>query len=197
MPTRDSRLATFAIVAVCLEKLEDFPAEVMVTQWALESAWGAKPTGGYNTFGIKYVECQHDGFHWATTTEHVDEKGLAWLQGLQDRGLIKNLTFIRHLSNGRNVYAMEDRFASFDSPLDAARGYVKFLRDNPRYHPILSRYAVKRDPEELLAGIVLAGYATGDGYTNLATRILRQSNIQNAVAAARKLEDPCALATKR
>ena len=56
---RDHRLAEVARIAVRLEAETGCPARMLVAQWALESSWGAKPTGASNYFGIKKA-ARHD-----------------------------------------------------------------------------------------------------------------------------------------
>ena len=52
-PQRQLRLTQVAAIAVKIEAETGVPASAIVSQWALESHWGATPAGKANYFGIK------------------------------------------------------------------------------------------------------------------------------------------------
>jgi len=65
-----TNLVEAATAAVACEQTYQFPAEITLAQWALESGWGCKmPPGSNNPFGIKAVGEQP--FVEAETTEYV------------------------------------------------------------------------------------------------------------------------------
>jgi len=68
-----TNLTAAATAAVACETAFQFPAEITLAQWALESGWGCKmPPGSNNPFGIKAVGDQP--FVEAETTEFVEGK---------------------------------------------------------------------------------------------------------------------------
>jgi hypothetical protein len=48
METLETRLNEVARIAVRLEQKTGCPAQLMIAQWAIESAWGEKPVGHAN-----------------------------------------------------------------------------------------------------------------------------------------------------
>jgi flagellum-specific peptidoglycan hydrolase FlgJ len=53
MENLETRLNEVVRIAVRLEQETGCPAQLMIAQWAIESAWGTKPVGHANYFGIK------------------------------------------------------------------------------------------------------------------------------------------------
>lgn len=62
MENLETRLNEVARIAVRLEQETGCAAQLMIAQWAIESAWGAKPVGHANYFGMKkadrYTRCR-------------------------------------------------------------------------------------------------------------------------------------------
>ncbi|MDE3166233.1 MAG: glucosaminidase domain-containing protein, partial [Acidobacteriota bacterium] len=56
MENLETRLNEVARIAVRLEQETGCPARLMIAQWAIESAWGSKPVGHANYFGIKKAD---------------------------------------------------------------------------------------------------------------------------------------------
>ena len=75
MNDREQRLKEVAGIAAALEQKTGCPARLMITQWALESEWGAKPVGHANYFGVKKAE-RHEKCCTVTTHEVVNGKSI-------------------------------------------------------------------------------------------------------------------------
>ena len=56
METLETRLKEVARIAVRLDQQTDCPVQLLIAQWAIESAWGAKPVGYAYYFGIKKAD---------------------------------------------------------------------------------------------------------------------------------------------
>ena len=71
--------------------------------------------------------------------------------------------------NGKSVTINSD-FRVYDSFLDSARDYIKFLKTNPRY----TKYGVfkAKDYKEQIQAIKNAGYATGTNYVSAVLKIV-------------------------
>lgn len=155
---------------------------VGVVQWAEESSWGVDVTGTHNYGGIKAKKDQARAFCW--TKE--------WLTDLQYAALAPDVkatakAISRKNAKGQIQYSLQDWFACFASVEAYVEAYCQFFLDNPRYHGALAAYQQHGDPERLLIGICDAGYATEPRYQQQLLVILRQSNVQEIVAAARKM----------
>jgi flagellum-specific peptidoglycan hydrolase FlgJ len=71
--------------------------------------------------------------------------------------------------NGKSVTINSD-FRVYDSFLDSAKDYIKFLKTNPRY----TKYGVfkAKDYKEQIQAIKNAGYATGTNYVSAVLKIV-------------------------
>ena len=71
--------------------------------------------------------------------------------------------------NGKSVTINSD-FRVYDSFLDSAKDYIKFLQTNPRY----TKYGVfkAKDYKEQVQAIKNAGYATGTNYVSAVLKIV-------------------------
>jgi len=95
MENLETRLNEVARIAVRLEQETGCPAQLMIAQWAIESAWGAKPVGHANYFGIKKAD-RHTKCSTVPTREVINGKSV-----------IENL-----------------EFADYDSLEDSCRDYA-------------------------------------------------------------------------
>ena len=71
--------------------------------------------------------------------------------------------------NGKSV-TINSNFRVYDSFLDSAKDYIKFLKTNPRY----TKYGVfkAKDYKEQIQAIKNAGYATGTNYVSAVLKIV-------------------------
>lgn len=77
--------------------------------------------------------------------------------------------------NGRTVNEQAS-FRDYVSPLDSFRGFIDFLRQNPRYQAALSQ---ADNPEAFIRGVHQAGYATDP---NWSTKVLNIANTARTIA---------------
>ena len=104
MENLETRLIEVARIAVHLEQETGCPSRLMIAQWAIESAWGAKPAGHANYFGIKKAD-RHTKCCTVPTREVI---------------------------NGKSV--VEDlEFADYDSLEDSCRDYAWLITNGAPY----------------------------------------------------------------
>ena len=156
MDDRQERLNQVAQIAVALEAQTGCPAALLIAQWALESKWGAKPAGAANYFGIKKAD-RHEKRCTITTREVV---------------------------NGKSVVQDLD-FADYDSLADSCRDYAWLITQGAPYHQAWEQYLEDRNLHALIEAVA-GKYATDPQYAFLAATIAGQSNVAQAIAAARQ-----------
>ena len=156
MDDRQARLQQVAHIAVALEAQTGCPAPLLIAQWALESKWGAKPAGNANFFGIKKSD-RHEKCCTVTTREVV---------------------------NGKSV-VQDLEFADYDSLGDSCRDYAWLITQGAPYHQAWAQYRKDGDLHGLIAAVA-GKYATDPQYAFLAATIAGQSNVAQAIAAARQ-----------
>jgi flagellum-specific peptidoglycan hydrolase FlgJ len=152
METLDTRLNEVARIGVRLEQETGCPAQLLIAQWAIESKWGEKPVGHANYFGIKRAP-RHTQCCVVTTREVVNGKSV-----------IENL-----------------EFADYDSLEDSCRDYAWLITNGAPYHAGWEQYQEDRDLSSLIAAVARV-YATDPGYAHLATLIVGQTNVEQAIA---------------
>jgi flagellum-specific peptidoglycan hydrolase FlgJ len=154
METLETRLNEVARIAVRLERETDRPAQLMIAQWAIESAWGEKPVGHANYFGIKRA-ARHT--KWCTVET-------------------------REVINGKSV-VLNLEFADYDSLEASCRDYAWLITNGAPYHAAWERYREDRDLPAVI-GAVTCVYATDPGYAHLAAAISGQANVKQAIVQA-------------
>jgi flagellar protein FlgJ len=153
MENLETRLSEVARIAVRLEQETGCPARLMIAQWAIESAWGEKPVGHANYFGIKKAD-RHAKCCTVTTREVVNGKSV-----------IENL-----------------EFADYDSLDDSCRDYAWLITNGAPYHAEWQQYQHDHDLSALTAAVARV-YATDPNYAHLAATIAYQGNISKVIAA--------------
>jgi len=156
METFEIRLNEVARIAVCLEQQTGCPAQLMIAQWAIESAWGEKPVGHANYFDIKKAD-RHTKCCTVTTREVINGKSV-----------VENL-----------------EFADYDSLEDACRDYAWLITQGPPYRAAWQRYQSDHDLNELATAVACA-YATDPNYAHLVLSVASQQNIAKAIGFARQ-----------
>jgi flagellar protein FlgJ len=156
MEDRDARLREVARFAVALEAQTGCPAQLLIAQWALESKWGAKPVGHANYFGVK-AHPQAPQTCTVTTHEIIEGKAVECQQV----------------------------FADYPSLEDSCRDYARLITQGPPYRAAWERYQNDRDLHALIDGVA-AKYSTSPAYANLVATISGQTNVTQAIAAARQ-----------
>jgi flagellar protein FlgJ len=156
MEDRKERLSEVARIAVALEAQTGCPAALMIAQWALESKWGERPVGHFNCFGIKRA-ARHANFCTVATREFLNGKSV-----------VQNL-----------------EFADYDSLEDSCRDYAWLITHGAPYHAAWERYQNDHGLYALIAAIA-GTYATDPNYAHLAAVIAGQTNVAQAIGAARQ-----------
>lgn len=155
-PDRNARLAEIARIAVKLERETGFPPQMLIAQWAHESAWGSQPVGHYNVFGIKCAR----------------------------RHAICVVVMTHEVIKGVRVKRPE-KFADFDSLEAACRDYVWMIRNVAIYRDHWLEFLQGKDVGLLIVGVA-GEYATNPQYAQLALQISKQKNVATAIAEARR-----------
>jgi flagellar protein FlgJ len=125
------------------------PARFIIGQAALESGWGkreirqANGATSHNIFGIKATSSWTGKTVNAVTTEYV---------------------------NGQPKKVVE-RFRAYDSYEEALTDYASFIKNNPRYAPVVE---ASRDVAGFAHGMQKAGYATDPQYAKKLISIMKQ-----------------------
>jgi flagellar protein FlgJ len=156
MDDRSQRLAEVARIAVALEAQTGCPAQLLIAQWAVESQWGAKPVGRANYFGIKMAP-RHAMCCTVTTHEVVD---------------------------GQRV-AMDLTFADYQSLTASCQDYAWLITQGTPYRAAWEKYRADRNLYGLVAAVA-GTYATDPAYAHMAAAIAGQTNVAQAIAAARQ-----------
>ncbi len=154
-PERQSRLNEISKIAVHLETLTQVPAQLLVSQWALESKWGSKPVGVANYFGIKRSK-RHEKCATCVTTEYID--GKPQKQTLE--------------------------FADYDDLTASASDYCWLISNGAPYRLAWASYLRTKDVRQLLLGISRT-YATDPSYGKLVQQIAGSGVVVEALAKAR------------
>ena len=124
--------------AVAVSQKSGIPAELILSQAALESGWGKREIMGedgqtsHNLFGIKATGGWDGKVVHITTTEYV---------------------------NG-TARKMSQPFRAYDSYEDSLQDYAKLISDNPRYSKVLEA----PDAKKAALAVQKAGYATDPNY---------------------------------
>ncbi len=154
METLETRLNEVARIAVRLEQETGCPAQLMIAQWAIESAWGTKPVGHANYFGIKKAD-RHTKCCTVPTHEVINGKPV-----------VENL-----------------EFADYDSLEDSCRDYAWLITHGAPYHTAWARYQQDHDLQALIAAVAHL-YATDPAYAVLVSAIAGQPNVARVIAEA-------------
>ena len=151
METLETRLNAVARIAVRLEQETGCPARLLIAQWAIESAWGEKPVGHANYFGIKKAD-RHTKCCTVPTREVINGKSV-----------IENL-----------------EFADYNSLEDSCQDYAWLITCGAPYRVAWQEYLKSREINALIAAVA-GRYATDPEYAHLATVIAGQRNVSDAI----------------
>jgi flagellum-specific peptidoglycan hydrolase FlgJ len=149
--TYDQRKASFEEASkLAKEAGHPFP-EVVAAQFALESAYGKKPTGDYNFFGLKASNAM---------LERLRSAGI-------DASVAKDIQTTEQDKTGKEKNIKAD-FLSFKSPEDAFMAYLMFIDTTKsdgkrRYGEALDQ---AKTAKEYLQKIKESGYATAKDYVS-------------------------------
>jgi flagellum-specific peptidoglycan hydrolase FlgJ len=158
METLETRLNEVARIAVRLGQETGCPAQLLIAQWAIESKWGEKPVGHFNCFGVKRA-ARHA--HWCAVTTREIVNGKSVLQNLE--------------------------FADYDSLEASCRDYTWLITQGAPYRAAWEKYQADHNLHALIDAVARV-YATDPNYAHLANVIAGQTDVAQAIAAARHKE---------
>lgn len=154
------------------EKETGIPAELTLSQWALESGWGSHSPGN-NCFGIKGNPLNGQLLN---TTEYfsTESQAEAWVAKLPGRQAIYE---------GGSKYACKDWFELFPTMLDCFNTHAQVFK-GARYAEAFESYSQDRDINKLIDSIGPI-YATDPNYVRTLKKILDMPEVSNTLAYAR------------
>lgn len=141
--------------AQAVEKKTGISAIAILTQAALESAWGGVAPGNM-FFGVKDTDGINGNEQLITTTEYSSRANLKF-------PVVLSVTPV--IMKGRKMfkYRVKDYFRKYDSPEESFNDHAQFFLKNKRYAKALE---VKHDYNRFFEEIAKAGYATDPNYAN-------------------------------
>lgn len=188
-------LTQVASAAYYAELRTGFPAPITVSQWAIESAWGASAAPGHNYFGIKYAS-RHYSYYWSPTTEFYNStKDLDYaLSSLS----IKDPIMISKPGQLPIEIKCQAKFAAYPSLQSSIDDYIYLMTMSggpyaKAFQTYLSSPKSSQDLNTL--GLSIASiYATAPSYGKLLTTLMSQSNVISAINLAKLAATPPASA---
>jgi flagellum-specific peptidoglycan hydrolase FlgJ len=175
------KLIQISAAAVAAEQVTGCPAELLIAQCGLESAWGRDASGTNNLFGIKeYPGCF--GRQLVRTTEYFTEPELKWFLGRGD-GRTATRVSIAPDAHGAYKYSVEDWFATFRTLADCFAKRAQIWDQGP-YAAAAQQYKQDHDLTKFVRRIG-PEYATAPGYADSVLEIAREPNVTKALATAR------------
>ncbi|PTT07116.1 peptidoglycan hydrolase [Flavobacterium sp. HMWF030] len=138
-----------------VEALNGISAVAILTQAALESAWGDVAPGNM-FFGVKDTDGINGNEQLLTTTEYSSKGDLKFPEIISKEIVLKG---------GRKMfkYKVKDYFRKYETPEHCFADHAKFFIKNKRYAKALE---VKHDYNKFFEEIAKAGYATDPNYAN-------------------------------
>lgn len=165
--------------AVAAEKRYGVPAELCVTQAAIETGWGNR-TIGNNWFGIK-----HAGRHNKSVDKITREVFSARTLENYRRRFPDRVVEVKQRRDGMFDVVCREPFADFDTLTDGCLDYAFMLSGGVNaYKRAWKQFQEDRDVERYARNIA-AAYATDPGYGELIVKIMRQVNVKAACKKAR------------
>jgi flagellum-specific peptidoglycan hydrolase FlgJ len=179
--TNDAPLLQIARAAVAIEDATGFPTAALISQWACESSWGKKITGDFNYWG-KIRDPEAGPARFCATHEDVSLAELAKFRPDERASETKR----QPLGNGRFRIWLSRWFANYKTLEESLRDYVAtFIKSPQRYKPAWQQYQQDKNVDAFLIAVCKAGYATASDYPHTLLAIAHQSNVQQAISAAR------------
>jgi flagellum-specific peptidoglycan hydrolase FlgJ len=181
LETQRTNLGRIAEAAVASELSTGCPAELQAAQCILETGW-LNHAPGNNCFGIKCYEGAF-GRQLLGTREWFTDSEAAHFLALGDGRTAERAEPPQRDARGRKLYHVEDWFATFATLGDCfARRAAMFNAGH--YAPLAGAYRSGGSLEALVRGIAPI-YATDPGYADTLLSLIRNADVQAAIAAAR------------
>lgn len=185
LPQQKQNLGLIARAAVDSEKATQVPADLQCAQCILETGWLSHAPGN-NCFGIKSYAGEFGRQLLSTREWFTDGECAGFLAGDPERtaDLVEP---VQQDARGRKLYSVKDWFATFPTLGDCfARKSQLFTL--PRYAPFFQAYLQNRNLESLVRGISPI-YATDPYYADQILKLMREPEVQQAIADARSESD--------
>lgn len=146
---------TYLPHAARVEKKTGINAVAILTQAALESAWG-KVAPGNMFFGVKDTDGINGNEQLLTTTEYTRSANNPMPVAISSTPVIrKGVKMFKHIG--------KDYFRKYNTPEDCFNDHAQFFFKNRRYAIALT---VKSDYNRFFEEIAKAGYATDPNYAS-------------------------------
>ena len=176
--TQVEAIARMCEAAVAVEKASGCPAEMLVAQCAIESAW-LQSAPSWNALGFKSYPNEYGRQLLLTREWFTTEEASAFIA--QNDG--RSMTAIGATMGGKRLYACHDWFATFPS-LEAC-----FAKRAERWTagqnlPWVLAFRQTGELEPMLRAMA-AGYSTSPVYADSLLRVLAMPEVQAGLATAR------------
>lgn len=178
------RLNEFAAVAVQIERERDYPPELLIAQWAVESGWGSMQSGRNNCFGMTRAARHGENWAWIPTSEVLSQTGIDNLPA-EERARV---TSQKMRPDGRFDVRLSRQFACYDTFLEGVLDKVNLIENGAPYKDMFAGYRVDRDLNKLIDSVAKV-YATDPGYGTLVKTIAAQRNVREAIQTARAAKE--------
>lgn len=165
--------------AIACQRTTGVPASVILSQWALESGWGAH-TPGNNCFGIKSYSNAHGRQLMHTREFFSPEEARKWASQVQGR--TAQLGDATPKPNGRYLHDCQDWFATFQSLSDCFIKRADLFKAG-RYLPHYEEYQKTQNLVSFVQGIAPI-YATDPEYGKHVLQIASMPEVQAAITDA-------------
>lgn len=176
--THAEAIARMCEAAVAVEKASGCPAELLVAQAAIESAW-LQSAPGQNCFGFKGYPNEYGRQLLLTREWFTVEQAAAFIA--QNDG--RSMTAIGAAMGGKQLYAVHDWFATFPS-LEACFAKRAERWTAGQHLPWVLAFRKTGELEPMLRAMS-AGYSTSPVYSDSLLRVLAMPEVQSGLATAR------------
>lgn len=148
--------------ALEVQKLKGISAEAILTQAAIESAWGEHAPGNM-FFGVKDTDGLNGNEQLIRTKEILRSANHKF-------PVIHSITPITIDGLKYFKYDCEDYFRKYATPKDSFEDHANFFFENKIYNDALK---VRDNAEKFLIEIARAGYATATNYKDVCLSVLK------------------------
>jgi len=180
LETQKNNLRRIAQAAVASAQATGCPAELQAAQCILETGW-LNHAPGNNCFGIKSYPGEF-GRQLLRSREWLTAAELRRFLAPGDGRTADLVEPARQDAAGRNLYSVQDWFATFATLGDCFAKRAALFATG-RYAPFAAAWLAHRDLEALVRGVASV-YATDPAYADRLLALIRDPDIQSALAAA-------------
>jgi len=173
-------LSAIVTAALEAEARTGLPAELSIAQCGLETGW-LKYAPGNNAFGVKWSG--KGPRQKLVTTEWFTDAELARFRLGRPADDVIRAT--GRAKGAKREYVVRDWFASYDTLADSFTEHARLISDGAPYRKAWARFQAGGALEQLIRDIAPV-YATAPNYADVVLQIIRQRNIQTALATHRR-----------